>query len=570
MRGLESYVKILIVAAILILANVIASYFYGYIDLTEEKRFTLADSTNKLLHSVDDQIVIRVLLEGKFPASFKRLQQATREMLDEFRDESKKIQYIFEDPTEGDMDVVNTNIRALAERGMVGRSLTYFEGKERVQKVVFPYAVVQLADKEVVVNLLESNNSNENEESTLNRSVSLLEYKLANAVQKLTVKKQANILFTTGQGEIGQKYIVSLKNELSRFYNVGDIPLDSVRVIGEEADLLIIARPTEMFDLKKQFILDQYIMNGGKIIWLVDRMDANVDSISRHRFYVPREYDTGLEDMWFKYGVRIQPNLILDLQSTAIPQVVGESGGKAQTQLYPWFYHPLVAPASDHPIVKNLDRVNMFFPSTIDTVQTKTKVNKTVLLASSTYSRYQINPVRLNFEILKIEPDPKKFNKGRQPVAILLEGEFPSLFENRVTSGFQEALDKLNQKFVPSSVPTKQIFVSDVDFTANWFNERSQESYPIGYNQWMPKGQNRFPGNKDFIINAIEYMVSDAGVLEARNREVKLRLLNGPKVREEKSTWQLINIVLPVLFIVLFGMGYNYVRRRKYATPSIK
>ena len=565
MKNVGNYIKLIIIAAILIVINIIAGYVHSYIDLTEEKRFTLAESTTNLLYEVEDRIIIKVLLEGKFPASFKRLQQATREMVGEFRDENSDIDFVFEDPTEGDMDNVNNRIRSLAELGVVGRSLTYFEGKEKVQKLVFPYALVQYGDREVIVNLLETASGPEDEESMLNKSVSLLEYKLANAIQKITARNQGNIVFTSGQGELEPKYRTSLKNELSRFYNIGDLPLDSITSIGQEADLVIVARPTKEFSLKNQFKLDQYVMNGGKIIWLIDKMDAHLDSIQKYKFYVPKEYPLGLDDMWFKYGARIQPNFVLDLQSTAIPQVIGQSGGRPQTQLFPWFYHPLVAPASTHPIVKNLDRVNMYWPSTIDTIQTKTHVQKTVLLASSQYSRYQMNPVRLNFEILKVEPDPSKFNKGRQPVALMLEGQFPSLFENRVDESFKKTLESINQPFRAVSVPTKQLIVSDSDFAANWFNERTQESYPMGYNPYLPQGQNIFQGNQDFIINTIEYMISEGGVLGARNREVKLRLLNGPKVREEQTMWQLINIGLPLLFIILFGLVYNYLRRRKYS-----
>jgi len=565
MKNVGNYIKLIIIAAILIVINIIAGYVHSYIDLTEEKRFTLAESTTNLLYEVEDRIIIKVLLEGKFPASFKRLQQATREMVGEFRDENSDIDYVFEDPTEGDMDNVNNRIRSLAELGVVGRSLTYFEGKEKVQKLVFPYALVQYGDREVIVNLLETASGPEDEESMLNKSVSLLEYKLANAIQKITARNQGNIVFTSGQGELEPKYRTSLKNELSRFYNIGDLPLDSITSIGQEADLVIVARPTKEFSLKNQFKLDQYVMNGGKIIWLIDKMDAHLDSIQKYKFYVPKEYPLGLDDMWFKYGARIQPNFVLDLQSTAIPQVIGQSGGRPQTQLFPWFYHPLAAPASTHPIVKNLDRVNMYWPSTIDTIQTKTHVQKTVLLASSQYSRYQMNPVRLNFEILKIEPDPSKFNKGRQPVALMLEGQFPSLFENRVDESFKKTLESINQPFRAVSVPTKQLIVSDSDFAANWFNERTQESYPMGYNPYLPQGQNIFQGNQDFMINTIEYMISEGGVLEARNREVKLRLLNGPKVREEQTMWQLINIGLPLLFIILFGLVYNYLRKIKYS-----
>lgn len=565
MSKLGAISKAALALGIIVFINIIVQYLPARIDLTEEKRFTLAESTTRMLSELDDRIVIKVLLDGKFPASFKRLRQSTAEMLKEFRDESNEIQYFFDDPTSGTTDEVNAVIQSLAKKGIVGRNVTYYEGKERINAPIFPYAIVMQGEREVVVNLLETVSGNEDQESMLNRSISLLEYKLANAIHKLTTGKLGNILFATGHGELEQKYTISLERELRRFYNVGRLPLDSMNVIGKEADLLLVMNPKESFSLKQQFVLDQYVMNGGKIIWMIDKFDAHLDSIQKHKFYVPSEYPIGLEDLWFKHGIRYQPNLVLDLQCSAIPQVIGRAGDRAQTQLFPWYYHVLAAPHDDHPIVKNLDRVNMYWPSTIDTIQTKTPVKKSVLLATSDYSRYQLSPMRLNFEILKVDPDPNQFNKGRQPVAVMLEGVFPSLFENRVTDNFNSVLQQINQPFKAESVPTSQLFISDSDFAANWFNDRKGESYPIAYNEWMPKGQNMFGGNQDFILNAIEYMLSGSGVLEARNREVKLRLLNGPKIQEEKSFWQWLNVGLPILLLALLGLGYNYFRRRKYA-----
>lgn len=562
----KAYINILFALGIVLFVNIIGQYLPFRMDLTEEKRFSLTDATTNLLENLDDKIVIKVLLEGKFPASFKRLQQSTKDMLTQFRNVSSDVEYYFDNPTAGTTEEANNMIKFLAEKGIIGRSVTYFEGKEKRTALIYPYAIVQQGERDVVVNLLETVSGNEDEEMMLNRSISLMEYKLANAIEKLTAEKQGNILLATGHGELEQKNTISLERELGRFYNVGRIPLDSMTVIGKEADLLIMMHPRERFDDKQQFVLDQYIMNGGKVIWLIDRFDAHLDSIQKHKFYVPTEYELGLEDLWFKHGVRFQPNLLLDLQSSAIPQVIGRSGNRPQTQLFPWYYHPLVAANDDHVIVKNLDRVNMYFPSSIDTIRTKTKVDKTILLATSEYSRYQLSPVRLNFEILKMDPDPTKFNKGRQAVAVLLEGQFPSLFENRVNDSFLQTLEQINQPFKSISEPTMQLFVSDSDFAANWYNERNGETYPMGYNQWMPKGQNIFGGNQDFMLSAIEYMLSGKGVLEARNREVKLRLLNGPKVIQEKSFWQWLNLLLPVILIALIGLIYNFFRRRKYAS----
>jgi gliding-associated putative ABC transporter substrate-binding component GldG len=307
-------------------------------------------------------------------------------------------------------------------------------------------------------------------------------------------------------------------------------------------------------------------MNGGKVIWLIEKLDADLDSIAKHKFYVPRDIESNLDDLLFKYGVRVQPNLIMDLESTRIPQIVGMQGDKPQTQLFSWPYHPALAPDSKHPIVKNLDRINMFFPSSIDTLKTGGNIKKTVLLKSSPYSRLQFNPVRLNFEILRAPFEPSKFNDGNQPVAVLLEGEFESAYKNRVSQESKDVLKSINQEFKALSIPTKQIVISDVDFTKSLVNNRTQKSEEIGFNKWEVR---YFKGNKDFINNAVEYMLDDQGVLQARSKEVKLRLLDKVRTNKEKSKWQAINIGIPLLFLFAFGLIFNWLRRRKYASrPS--
>jgi len=349
---------------------------------------------------------------------------------------------------------------------------------------------------------------------------------------------------------------------LENFYNVGRLHLDSLIVIDQELDLLIVAAPKEQMDDKTKFKLDQYIMNGGKVIWLLEKLTADLDSINKYRFYVPEDIITGVDELLFKYGARIQPNLVLDLECTAIPQVVGQQDGKPQTLLYKWYYHPLALANQNHPIGKNLDRINMFFPSSIDTLKTKHKVTKTPILTTSPYSRYQLNPVRLNFEILKYPPQQDQFDKGTQTLGLLLEGEFESVFVNRITPGFQAGLDELNIQFQAKSVPTKQIVIADVDFMKNRINPRTNSADPIGFNVWEQKV---FDGNKDFILNAIEYMLDDNGVLDSRSKEVKLRLLDAVKTKQERKKWQFINIGLPLLFLALFGLVFNFIRRRRYS-----
>ncbi|MBP6397486.1 MAG: gliding motility-associated ABC transporter substrate-binding protein GldG [Saprospiraceae bacterium] len=549
------------VAGIAILANFVSSYFSTYIDLTQDKRYTLTPATEEAIDKVDEIIYIKVLLDGEFPAGFKRLQSSTREMLNQLKAINPRIQFEFENPVQGTQDEIIKTRDALAKDGVVPTSLKYYDGTQLVQKAIYPYALINIGTKRAIVNLLEEQQPGSDEEVILNNSISLLEYKFAHTFQKMLMREKQNIAFTDGAGELDSRFTYRLEKELRRFYDTGRIVLDSVVQIDSSVHLLIVAAPKQQISLPNQFKIDQYIMRGGKVIWLVEKLSASLDSIAKYQFYVPKDIITGVDDMLFKYGAKVQPNLIIDLECSAIPQIVGMTGDKPQTMMFPWYYHLSLQSKNDHVIVRNIDRVNMFFPSSIDTVATATPIKKTVLLSSSPYSRTQFNPVRLNFEILKSEPDPAKFNDGNKAVAVLLEGRFESFFKNRVSASFQQTLNQLNTRFVEESVPTAQVVFSDVDFMQNLLNTRTNETEEIGFNKWEIK---YYKGNKDLILNTIEYLLDEGGVLSARSKELKLRLLDKVKAKKEKTKWQLINIVLPLLFLALSGLIYNYWRRKKY------
>lgn len=564
--GIQKISQFLIGVAIIIMVNVIANYYHGFVDLTEEQRYTLSQSTYNVVESLEENLFVKVMLEGEFPAGFQRLRSSTQELLDDLKDINPNIQYIFEDPLTGTSEEIKTLRTQMKEAGMIPVNLTFQKDNQLVQKGIYPYAVVSYGTRKSYINLLEPQNTNQDDEITLNRSIELLEYKFVDLIQKLTKRERETIAFSTGHGEVPYEKTIRLENELDRFYNVGRLNLDSLVTIDQELDLLIIPAPTEIFDDKAKFKIDQYIMNGGKVIWLLEKLTADLDSINKYRFYVPQDIETGLDDLLFKYGARINPNLVLDLECTSIPQIVGEQGGQPQTSLFKWFYHPLATTNTDHPVGKNLDRVNMYFPSSIDTIKTKSGVKKTPLLTTSPYSRYQLNPVRLNFEILKYPPQQDQFNKGRQTLGLLLEGTFESAYRNRVTPSFQAGLDELGITFREESPPTKQMVFSDVDFMKNSVSQRDNTARPLGFNVWE---QRTYDGNKDFILNAIEYMLDENGVLDSRSKEVKLRLLDAVKTKKERSKWQFINIVLPLLFLGAFGLVFNYIRRRRYARPRI-
>ena len=303
-------------------------------------------------------------------------------------------------------------------------------------------------------------------------------------------------------------------------------------------------------------------MNGGKVIWLIDKLAVNLDSLQGKEAHVPFEYGLELDKMFFRYGFRITTDLVLDLTCTKIPQVVGMQGNSPQFEYFDWWYHPMVTTTNvDHPIVKNLDRTNLLFTTVIDTVKTKTNVKKTVLLSSSDKSRIQKPPVRLSFEILRYPPVVERFNKKHLPVGVLLEGEFPSFFQNKVTAEMAQGLQQLGMDFKPQSSATKMLVVSDGDIAKNFINRQDNSYKPLGYNPYM---RYKF-ANKDFLLNALEYMIDEKGVIAARTKEVKLRLIDKVKAQEGKIKWQLINIVLPLIFLLIFGVGYNYWRRQKYA-----
>ncbi len=562
-KGILSIVNVILLTVILIVINVLASKYYTQWDLTEDKRYSLTEPSKELLRGLNEEIYVQVLLEGTFPAGFKRLKENANDLLEEFNSYSGNLDIQFIDPSAGTVEQINQTREQLRNDGIMPQNLSFMDGDELTNKLIYPYAIFRKGQKSIAINMLEPQSPGLSEEATLNNSVSLLEYKFADAIQKLTQNSRANILMTEGNGEFNNSEMADLMMKLREFYNIGRINLDSTYRIHPETDILIMARPRQAIGQQEQFIIDQFIMKGGNVIWLINEMNVNLDSINVNKFYVAPEYDHGLDDLFFNYGVRFQNNFVLDIECTRIPQVVGTSGGEAQQVLIPWPYHVTAASQDNHPISKNIDRVNLKFPSTIDTVETRAQIKKTVLLKSSPYTMYQRNPVRLNFEILKYGLEEDKFNKPPQNLAVLVEGNFKSAFANRVPASFQDALNQMGETYQEESVGSKQLFVSDADFIKNLFEASTGKYSPMGYNKWERKS---FKGNQSFIMNSIEYMLDQKGVLQARSKEVKLRLLDTVKAKKEKVKWRVINIVAPLVFLLFFGLIYNFLRKRKYAS----
>lgn len=548
--------------AICIALNALAGSIFWQWDLTEDKRYTLTKPTVDLLNNVDDVIYVHLMLEGDLPAGFKRLQRSAKEMLDEFRSENGLIHYRVSDPRKGSIPEMNEIADNLAKDGILPTRLRVRDAGESQEKLIYPYAVFRYGDKMVPVNLLENEQPGMDNEVVLNNSIGLLEYKFASAIRKLRRSREANIVIVDGHGELEAQQMAHLVRELREEHKVARVSLDSVINIPEEIDVIIVAKPQTRFTDRELFIIDQYLVSGGNAIFAIDQLNVSLDSVGRREGYIPQALDLNLDPLFFKYGVRIEPDLVLDLECTRIPLVVGSLGDRVQTELFPWYYHPLVSSDSQHPVAKGIDRVNLQFPSSLDTVRTKADISKNVLLRTSEYSRRQRIPVRLNFEILRYEPDVDQFNMGRQPLAVLLEGEQISLFENRVTDEMRETLTSVGAEFKVQDKQSKILVISDGDILKNVYNPETGEISEMGYNKFE---NFVFGGNQSLIFNAIEYMTDDQGILVARSKEVQLRRLDVVRARAETTKWQMINVALPLFLLVLCVWGYNFYRKKKYS-----
>ena len=557
----KSLLNLALIIGIAVFLNILGSIFYSYFDLTEEGRFTLTKPTADLVENLENPVYFEVLLEGDFPAGFKRLQRGTREMLEDLRSYSGYIEYAFTDPNEGTVEEINARRQRLADRGItpVNLRVNTTEGVE--QKLIYPYVIINYAGRSRTINLLEPE-SELPPEVTLNNSISLLEYKFANALQQLERVGKPIIAYLKGHGELSELQTKDLTNALRGNFEVGYFGMDSTAAIPKQIDMLMVAKPTQPFSEKDKFKLDQYVMNGGKMLWMVDRMGINLDSMRGVPYFVPQDYPLNIEDLLYKYGFRVEPNLLADRQCSKIPLVVGQQGGKPQFDLFDWYYHPVVTPPAvdPHPIVKNLGGVNLYFPSTIDTIKTKTPLKKTVLLTSSRFSKTQYSPVRVSYDILRYEPEANWFNKQNLPVAVMAEGIFPSNYANRVSEEMAATLTEIGTPFRAESKENKIVVISDGDVAKNLIT--ADDSYqPLGFNQF----NERTYANKDFLVNTIEYMFDNGGIIQARGKDVKLRLLDRAKIEQTRGLWQFINIVLPLIFLGLFAFVFNWLRRRKYA-----
>lgn len=555
-KRIESLLRLGIGILLIVILNQLAGIFPSRLDLTEEKRYSVTPATRVLLDDLQDVVYVEVFLEGEMPAGFRRLRKAIEETLSQFdyyADGLIKVDFI--DPSSAlNEKARNEYFRSLIQRGLQPTNLSYKRDGNKTEKLIFPGAIVSYYGQEVPVTLLKGSQSATAEER-LNQSIEGLEYELANAIRILSNDRRKSIALIQGHGEPDSLNLAGLTNALLEKYDVFNVDLSTEDKDLEKYDAVIFPKPTTAFSSLEKYQIDQYIMNGGKTLFFVDALRVNMDSASGEgTFAFP--YELGLDDMFFKYGVRINRDYVQDIVCGEYPIVAGNMGDQAQIRMLPWPFFPMVNNFGNHPIVKNLDAVSMKFVSTLDTVKAD-GIEKIPLLKTSQYSMVNQAPVKVAFNELRKNLDPERFNHGSKNVAYLLQGKFTSIYKNRI---LPKGINK--STFLETGKDTKILICSDGDMIRNEFSLKDGTPMELGLS---PYSQMKF-ANKEFVMNAVDYMLNDRGVIVSKNKSIAIRPLDKVKVANEKLKWQLINLVLPIVLLVVYGVLRAYWRKKKYAS----
>lgn len=533
--------------AILVLVNFLSERFYARIDLTEDGRYTLSKTTKNLVEGLDQNAVITVYLEGDFPAEFKRLQTETRQHLEELSALSGKIKFRFTDP----LEISDT----LMAQGMQPSRLSVQEGGKVSEAIIFPWARVRYKNRSENINLLAEGQA-QSQEQQLERSIENLEYAFSDALFKVTQTEQPKIAVLKGNGELPDIKLAGLLTALQPYYKLAPFTLDSVAANPQKTlqqllgyDLALIAKPQQRFTEEEKFTLDQFIIHGGKTIFMIDQVTAELDSLYKTGESLAYNKDLNLTDLLFNYGVRINYNLVKDIYSTTIRLEDGTLGDQAQYKDYPWHFYPFVNPNPDHPITKNVEPVRIRFASSIDTLKSA-GIKKTVLLQSSQYSKPVGTPTLFSLEEVGKTPQKADYDRGYQPLAVLLEGTFRSAYADRIKP-FKTELYKAENT-------NKMLVISDGDIAANEIVQG--RPIPLGVDKYT----NITYGNAPFLLNSINYLLDDTGLMQLRNKSVQLQFLDKEKAYAQRTFWQVVNVAAPLLALLVFGLVFSYLRKKKY------
>ncbi|PZP47924.1 MAG: gliding motility-associated ABC transporter substrate-binding protein GldG [Pseudopedobacter saltans] len=567
-----------VVLALLVVLAFITSFLRYKIDLTAEKRFTITQPSKELLSNIHQPVDIQVFLSGDLTPDYKKLSIATQDLLEQYRELSNNnIHFSVGRPGEDLSDSARYGLYdSLARLGVIFENNENFSDKDQKQsqQIIIPSALISVEGKRpIAVDLRSSrtifknfnvinDNPEPDKEATLNAAEALLEYKFSNAINKLTRQKVPTIAYLVGNGEPIDLTINDLGESLRNDYKLGVFDLKTAYPNPESIDALLIVKPSQTFSDTDKIKLDQYVMHGGKILWFVDKLYAELDSLmNSKKDFVAYDRNLQLDDILFKYGVRLNANLLQDLNCAKLPIVVGYNPDNSpRMQRMPWPYYPFLSAINNNPISSNLDRVLSIFPSTIDTVGAE-GIQKTILLASDTNSRLLASPAMVSLSSWQDDPDFRTFNKAHLPVAVLLEGKFKSLYANRLTQPDLDSIQtNLGKPFLPQAEKsTQQIVVSNAGIATNGI---MQTTGPLPMGE-LPFDQYRF-ANRDFLLNSVDFLTSQNHLFVARNKDFVLRLLDKQKVDEQKSMWQFVNIALPIILILACGFLFQYIRKRNY------
>ncbi|HEV8079841.1 MAG TPA: gliding motility-associated ABC transporter substrate-binding protein GldG [Chitinophagaceae bacterium] len=562
------------VLVILLVVNFLAAQFHKRIDLTNEKRFTVSSPVKKLLNRLDDAIQIDIFLKGEFPSGFKRLATSTADLLQEFKEYSgQNIHYRFISPDEEIEGSNRTYADTLVALGVQPINLKVQLKSGEQTQFVFPAALVHYKNRVLPVSLYPGTKMLITPQE-LNSAEALMEYKFANAIEQLTQNNRPMVAYSYGNGEPlppildsgnnivnGIQTVDLFNNVLRKSYNVFTLNINTQSVIPDTFKLLMIAKPTVPFTEDEKIKIDQFVMHGGKVIWFLDRLNAEMDSLQLKNQVVAYDRNLNLEDLLFRYGVRINPDLLMDLQCDFLPFAVNTN---KQFEFLHWNYFPLFESKSNHVINKNLGLVAGRFVNSIDTVRSE-NVDKTILLSSSSNARTIATPALISGEENRNAPEDEQFKKKDVITGVLLEGKFKSLYANRLPLNIMDSLDRYGTPFQTSSVTdNKMIVISDGDIVLNGASQGNP--LPMGVNSYTMETQYQYQfANRDFLQNCLDYLINNSGLTEAKSKDYTLRLLDSRKIQDERTKWQSINIVLPILLVFIFGFIYQYWRKRRYS-----
>jgi gliding-associated putative ABC transporter substrate-binding component GldG len=564
--------KILVSFLVIVLVNIISSFYSYDLDLTQDKRYTLSKSSKNILNKIDDILTIKVYLDGDLPTGFQMLNSSINNFLTNCRKNNSFIEFEFINPNDNNESKRKEIYNQLQSQGLFPTDLTIKKTNETARKIIFPGAIMYYKDKREAINLLE-NNFSISPQKNINNSIENIEFHIISAISKITVNKKENIAFLTGNGELNSNQTFDItssvnndNNNLNYYYNVEEFNIKEFEYdsIKNEPNislqlrnlnrykLLIIAKPTIPFNKLDKFLIDQYIMNGGKVLFLIDGAIASLDSLNnKDGYFIATKNNLNLDDQLFKYGIRVNSNLVQDLRSTEIPVVTGYSNNRPLQELFKWPYYPLVSSGNIHPISKNIDGIKCNFISSIDTL--KNNISKTILLESSKNSRFVQTPSKISLGIIENPPPIESYNKGKLPLAVLLSGKFTSVFKDRIIPKTTDI------KFKKNSDSTSIIVIADGDLIANETNKNGN-IYPLGYDKFI---NYTFEGNKKFIINAIQFLTDNNGLINLRSKNIKLRLLNNDLIANYRILIIILNIFLPLILFLILIYSTNKILRVK-------